>query len=175
LVAVQDLATGREGSSEITLPGISVVREYSTLMVRASDAMASDYRFELQTGHDNTVEAPDGSWSIELLTSRAGPCASASSPYRQELDVAADALEAPLVVRPVYKGEIMPGAGPETRRKIHDVMTDLRIARRMRGGWPVLEAAAGVVWVPGLAVRDAAEAGRETSRKVRVRWRMHGD
>ncbi len=165
-----------EGSGELSLPGVIVVREYSSLrVVPPSGEPGSDEPYRLTVGleENSTVDAPDGSWSIEFEPCPSGPCAVASSPYSQEIDLDRNALEECVVLRPIYKGESLPDAAPGSGRKVQDVMTDLRIERRRRGSWPVLEAGERAIWIPGLGVASDVLARETTGSRVRLRWNCH--
>jgi tRNA(Ile)-lysidine synthase len=79
----------------------------------------------------------------------------------------ADALGAPLVVRPWQVGDRMAPAGVGGTRTLSDLFTDRRLPRAGRRTIPVIEARGDVAWIPGVASGEAfrvTESTRSTAR-----------
>ncbi|MBW3622648.1 MAG: tRNA lysidine(34) synthetase TilS [Armatimonadetes bacterium] len=80
----------------------------------------------------------------------------------------ADALKPPLFVRTWEPGDRMRVLGSGGTRKLQDLFTDARIPAEERRRWPVLCDAQRILWLPGLALNDAAKVTPETRRILRI-------
>lgn len=78
----------------------------------------------------------------------------------------ADALGAPLVVRPWRPGDRMAPAGLGGTKALADLFIDRRVPRIGRGTVPVLEAGGQIAWVPGVAVADPFSVAAHTRRTI---------
>ncbi|HEX3697286.1 MAG TPA: tRNA lysidine(34) synthetase TilS [Polyangia bacterium] len=82
----------------------------------------------------------------------------------------ADAVPAPLLLRPRLPGDRMRPRGGRGSRKLSDLLIDAKIARPARAELPVLAAADGtVLFVPGLRPSEVGRPTEHTRRLVHVR------
>jgi len=132
--ALAGLASSRDGTRSIDLPGGRAVREYARLRIVPATAPPP--------GTDGpTVLPPDGErlwngWRFRLGAEPAEGALVAHVP---------DELVRALAVRARLPGDREPGG-----RKLQDLFTDAKVPLRLRGGWPVVTVEDAVWWVPGI-------------------------
>jgi tRNA(Ile)-lysidine synthase len=166
---LEHLAAGRQGSGQVDLPGVQVVREYHWLRAvgtRGDGTWSFDLDLETTGAPSSEVSHPQGFWSLGVCGIE-GPheagCGTSELAWPR-----AWSRHCPRLRPPRPGDRIRRHAGT---RKLQDVFVDARVPRSLRGHWPVLEYGTEVVWVPGLAVaRTVAEAAREGAR-ARLLWR----
>jgi len=76
-----------------------------------------------------------------------------------------------LTVGPAREGERMRPLGMQGTKKLSDLFTDEKVARRDRQGVPVIRDGDRVVWVAGVRMGDEYKVGPHTSRAVRLTWK----
>jgi tRNA(Ile)-lysidine synthase len=87
------------------------------------------------------------------------------------VEFATEALRRGLVLRSRRAGDRIRIA-PHGSKKVHDIMVEMRVPRRVRHSWPVLAVDDTVIWIPGLAVdADMQSASRTGGGRVRFAWR----
>jgi tRNA(Ile)-lysidine synthase len=82
----------------------------------------------------------------------------------------ADALAAPLVVRPWRPGDRMRPLGLGGSRSLQDLFTDRKVPRERRPRVPVVVSAGEIAWVPGVATGERFRVTHATRRRARLTW-----
>ena len=124
------------------------MREYGQLRRVVLPVKLLDFNFVLDPRSDAAVEDPAGKWSIAvdqkvLEPQRKSILEEAFTASRSHL------LRADLGVRPHRNGDrIRLATGGHAL--VSDLLGELKVPRAMREGWPVMEQAASLLWVPGL-------------------------
>jgi tRNA(Ile)-lysidine synthase len=83
----------------------------------------------------------------------------------------ADAIAAPLEVRPWRAGDRMRPLGLGGTRTLQDLFTDRKVPRERRARLPVVISEGEIAWVPGVATGERFRVTAQTRRSVRLRWR----
>ncbi|MBC8293182.1 MAG: tRNA lysidine(34) synthetase TilS [Proteobacteria bacterium] len=154
---LEKLAGRRDGSAELDIPGRPVLREYGQLRRVLMPVNPLDFNFVLDPGCDAAVEDPAGKWTITVDQMAAEPL------RKSILEQAVTAsrghlLRADLAVRPHRTGDrIRLATGGHAL--VSDLLGELKVPRAMREGWPVLEQASSLLWVPGLLADPDLAAG----------------
>jgi tRNA(Ile)-lysidine synthetase-like protein len=104
-------------------------------------------------------------WAIEAIQ-RPAPAAPATE---LQVDLDADAIVGPLLVRSRQPGDRFRPAGARGRRRIQDMFVDAKVPRALRAAWPVVTVPAGIVWTPGLRPAADFAPSATTQRVVRLR------
>jgi tRNA(Ile)-lysidine synthase len=143
--ALAALASSRDGSAALDLPGGRAIREYTVLRIETGSADPSEPAAPVPLVADRPVRW--GGWTFTLASHGAGTF---SSP--------APAVGA-LVVRSRRPGDRLAG---RLRIKVQDLFTDAKVPVRARATHPLVATASGAVWwVVGLKhAEGAAEPGR---------------
>ncbi len=88
-------------------------------------------------------------------------------PWRTALD--ADVVGTRLEIRCRRPGDRMRPLGMGGhRKKLQDLFVDRRVPRKLRDGWPIVEAEGEIVWVPGLSVSHSARLTDSSRRVLRL-------
>jgi tRNA(Ile)-lysidine synthase len=82
----------------------------------------------------------------------------------------ADALGAPLEVRPWRDGDRMRPLGLGGTRTLQDLFTDRKIPRERRRRIPVVLSGGEIAWVPGVATGERFKVTARTTRRARISW-----
>ena len=82
----------------------------------------------------------------------------------------ADAVASGLTLRVVRPGDRARLLGAPGNRSVRRILQDHAVPARLRAGWPVIEDAAGIVWLPGIGVADRVRLGPNTARALRLRF-----
>jgi tRNA(Ile)-lysidine synthase len=90
--------------------------------------------------------------------------------YHQCVEFDPARLSHELQIRPVIDGDKIRLADTRTR-KVRDIMTEFRIPKAARDGWPIVSAGRDIVWLPGMAVAAGVEAKPCVGGRVRLTWR----
>jgi tRNA(Ile)-lysidine synthase len=108
---------------------------------------------------------PWGALVVEPLAE--APAAFGDDPFDVAVD--AEALAAPLELRPWAAGDAIEPLGGPGHRLVSDILTDARVPAAERAARLVLTAAGRILWIVGhrLDARAAARAGRPAAR---VQW-----
>ncbi|MEE8311536.1 MAG: tRNA lysidine(34) synthetase TilS, partial [Candidatus Binatia bacterium] len=173
---VEALIASGEGSARINVGPAVIAREYARLSSVTPERPATfDLRIDVE--HAAVIEEPGGAWSVCVDPAPLGSPRHATSVYRQELDIDPSALRGAVRLRPVAAGDTIesrggPAGEGRVARKVHDILQDRRIARRLRSAWPVLEDEARVLWVPGVACADAVRCSERAQGRLRLAWHM---
>jgi tRNA(Ile)-lysidine synthase len=142
--ALAALASSRDGSAALDLPGGRAVREYATLRIESGPAVPGEPAAPVPLSPERPVRW--AGWTFTLASHGAGTF---SSP----------APAGALVVRSRRPGDRLAG---RLRIKVQDLFTDAKVPVRARATHPLVATASGAVWwVVGLKHADgAADPGR---------------
>ncbi|HSW95511.1 MAG TPA: tRNA lysidine(34) synthetase TilS, partial [Patescibacteria group bacterium] len=142
--ALAALASSRDGSAALDLPGGRAVREYATLRIETGPAVPGEPAAPVPLSPERPVRW--AGWTFTLASHGAGTF---SSP----------APAGALVVRSRRPGDRLAG---RLRIKVQDLFTDAKVPVRARATHPLVATASGAVWwVVGLKHADgAADPGR---------------
>jgi tRNA(Ile)-lysidine synthase len=142
--ALAALASSRDGSAALDLPGGRAVREYATLRFETGPAVPGEPAAPVPLVAERPVSW--AGWTFTLASHGAGTF---SSP----------APAGALVVRSRRPGDRLAG---RLRIKVQDLFTDAKVPVRARATHPLVATASGAVWwVVGLKHADgAADPGR---------------
>ena len=142
--ALAALASSRDGSATLDLPGGRAVREYATLRIETGPAVPGEPAAPVPLSPERPVRW--AGWTFTLASHGAGTF---SSP----------APAGALVVRSRRPGDRLAG---RLRIKVQDLFTDAKVPVRARATHPLVATASGAVWwVVGLKHADgAADPGR---------------
>lgn len=156
--ALLDLSREREGSAQLDLPsGRVAAREYATLRLGPPGRSPPP---EAPVGLAAGERVRWGGWTFALDD---GATRVSDLPQRGRVG-SADGL----LVRAWRPGDRLAAVRGRSGRKVQDVLTDAKVPRRIRAGYPVVVDPTGaVVWVPGLAGARLGEEG--TPVEVRAR------
>jgi len=126
----------------------------------------ADYRYDLPIPGRITVAGTEWAVSAEM----AGPptTTTGASPDRRPIaHIDHDATKSGLAVRNWRPGDWLRPLGLGGRKKLQDVFVDGKLPRQTRRRLPlVVDAQDQVVWVPGLALHDAARVTADTKAVV---------
>ena len=133
------LALGDRGSRALDLGGgLRAVAEYGTLRFRSQRDPAPPEPAPLAV----PGRARFGAWEVEAAVGSG------------EVLVSADALAGALTVRSWREGDRIRPVGLGGTKTLQDLFTDRKVPRALRASLPVIEAAAGIVWVAGVALDE---------------------
>lgn len=112
------------------------------------------------------IIAPDGRWTLEarlLPAEKIGQPACLANQYHAWLDCAK--IGEAVVIRHRKAGERYRPLGANGRRKVQDIMVDVRIPREKRAAWPLVAHSATdiICWIPGALIADEFKIGTETT------------
>jgi tRNA(Ile)-lysidine synthase len=172
---------GGGGTSSIDLGGgVVAVVEYGELRLQAParPAPLATPLAPVQLSVPGSVRF--GTWEIECATvagsdarartgarARAGVEESGSdAAQRALLDLGT--LGPTLTVRPWRHGDRMRPLGLDGSKALSDLFIDRRVPRSRRAVVPVITSASEIVWVPGVAISEAARIGAGTERAAEL-------
>jgi tRNA(Ile)-lysidine synthetase-like protein len=143
------LASTRDGSRSIDLPGGRAVREYDRLRVETA--------VKARPVEGPRALDPDGAivWNGWRLAVGTGPSPDGSIDGATETTVPEN-LVRKLVVRARQPGDRAAGTHG---RKLQDVFTDAKVPAAQRARWPVIASDEGVFWVPFLTPPPSSGSG----------------
>jgi tRNA(Ile)-lysidine synthase len=183
LESIETLVGSRDGSHSRDLAGSRFVREYEYLRMEERTSLESPqstYRYDFVPALGNVWSAPDASWQLRVLS--AGQTGTPVKVRRsadagfEHIALNPDRLPNDLVLRPVSAGDRIRCARHGSA-KVRDIMVNCRVPLAARASWPVLVSAdtrtSGpdeILWVPGLATREAIAAEPGAERTVEVIW-----
>jgi tRNA(Ile)-lysidine synthase len=129
-------------------------------------AAVGDYHYDLPVpGH---IAVAGTEWAVSAELADAALPMPVSLPNRQPIaQIDAATTESGLAVRNWRPGDWMRPLGLGGRKKLQDVFVDGKLPRQTRRRLPlVVDAHDQVVWVPGLAIHDAARVTADTKAVV---------
>ena len=110
---------------------------------------------------------PGDNWQVEVSWAAAPQCFTAQ-PAGLAQYVPGTAESEGLHLRRVQLGERMQPFGMTGSKKIHDIMIDRKVARRLRAGMPLLVSGETVLWLPGVCVDEAARVTQNANPALLV-------
>ena len=169
---IAELALSREGAAEVAIEGARVVREYATLKLTTPAIDPHGFNMAVRTDAAADYSDPAGAWTVSVDPRPRDIAPAVSALGFQVVEFAKEAVPPQLVLRSRLPGDAIriPERGTI---KVHDIMVELRVPRRVRDSWPVLATENGIIWVPGLAVSTDMESTSASTADERVRfaWR----
>ncbi|PKQ21049.1 MAG: tRNA lysidine(34) synthetase TilS [Actinobacteria bacterium HGW-Actinobacteria-6] len=84
--------------------------------------------------------------------------------------VDADTLRGVLTVDGPRDGDRMTPLGMTGTKKLQDLLTDVKVPKRLRAGTPVIRDGAGIVWVAGVRLDERCKVTAETRRVLALSW-----
>ena len=88
----------------------------------------------------------------------------------------ADALSAPLTIRPLRQGDRIRPFGMDDGKKVKEILIDRKVPRDERWGRPVVCDAKGtILWIPGVVRSSHAPVNPKTRRPIILRILTHGE
>jgi tRNA(Ile)-lysidine synthase len=159
--AVLRLAASPDPSGTVALPGGGrVARRYQEMCVQRISAIAPPLNTQaLAAGR--SIRLPGG-WQLRAEAIRPVQSHEARPPDLWTAVCDADRLAGPLVVRPARRGERIRPLGLGGTRKLSDVFVDRKVPAPERRGYPLVEYAGEIVWVPGVVRAESLRVGGTT-------------
>jgi tRNA(Ile)-lysidine synthetase-like protein len=105
-------------------------------------------------------------WAIEAIMCASGAVENIAT-WEVELD--ADTIVEPLLVRRRRPGDRYSPAGGRGSRRLQDMFVDAKIPRALRADWPIVVAGEAIVWAPGLRLAAQFAVNSATRRILRLR------
>ncbi|MDK2856974.1 MAG: tRNA(Ile)-lysidine synthase [Verrucomicrobiota bacterium] len=136
---VIEFAEKKNGTQFLDLEGLRLVNEYGLLSVDAT----SPSHFP-RTERDRDVASAFPICIEEGVGILRGPWEASVSRTK----VAGRAVS----VRASRPGDRMSPYGLDGSKKLQDIFTDLKIPKRRRAGWPVVECGGEIIWLPGYRI-----------------------
>ena len=160
------LISGRTGAT-ITLPGrYRLVRDYREAVLTDAEQRAAPRAITLAV--PGRTEATAWGWRV-LATLLPGPIAPTGGGWAIDLD--AEAIRLPLVLRPRLPGDRIVLHGVAGPKKVQDVFVDAKVPQRQRDRVGILTSARGIVWLVGMRVAAWAGATPRSRTVLRIEVR----
>ncbi|MGH9377532.1 MAG: tRNA lysidine(34) synthetase TilS [Terriglobia bacterium] len=147
-------ATAQSGKT-LTLPvGVEAHKEFGWLVIRrkSEEPQPADFSFPLSPPAELAIPAiPGGLLKVYYETAENAGRKQLERTYNGTEGVCLDAekYQGPLVLRNWRPGDCFCPLGSSKPRKLKELFATLKIARNRRRLWPVIESAAGIIWVRG--------------------------
>jgi tRNA(Ile)-lysidine synthetase-like protein len=115
------------------------------------------------------VETAIASLALEPAPSRA--------PAVEQLETGCSAVAAaggivmPLELRRCRRGDRVRLLNSPGAKSVHRILQSRRVPERLRGDWPVVSDARGIVWIPGVGVAERGRVVAATETALRFHWR----
>ncbi len=149
--------------SRLRLPkGIRVVREYALLVITSEEPVRLDACDLPVPGEAVLVGA-----NLVVRAAVDGE-ADAACDGRACFLVDADRVHLPLLVRPRKQGDVFYPAGFGRRKKIQDLLVDLKVPRDERDRVPLVVSGNDIVWVAGFRGDERFRATGHTKKIIRL-------
>jgi tRNA(Ile)-lysidine synthase len=169
--AVLELAERGENGKRLQLPGgVSVARERDVLIFRAAEEQKTGAREFERTisvdGKENDIRVPELGCVFRLKVIDWPAKRGETTKRERVLD--RDALRFPLVLRNWRPGDRYQPLGRGRAHKLKRLLSEKRMSRAKREGWPVLTSGGTLVWVRGFPVAAdfAAKEGTRTGMMI---------
>lgn len=153
---------GRSGSRAMLPHGIEAVREQRHLLLRGRAAPAAPAEALVPGPGRHPLPGWGLAARVEIRSPRGVSLRSTA------VSAWFSGVAFPLRVRPRRPGDRIAPFGMRGRRKLSDLMIDRKIPASLRGSIPVLEDAAGILWVPGVAAAEDRRVDPRAKRAVRI-------
>ncbi|HEU5015788.1 MAG TPA: hypoxanthine phosphoribosyltransferase [Roseiflexaceae bacterium] len=86
-----------------------------------------------------------------------------------QIDLDADVLTEPLVLRRRRPGDRIQLTGGHGHRKLQDLFVDAKVPQPLRAAWPVIATERAIMWMPGLKAAARYVATPQTHSIIRIR------
>jgi len=145
--------------------GVRLGLSYGTLSVYLEDDGPEPFDIALPV--PGTVRLPDG--SVVEARMAEGPAEPAG---RHEAVFDAGAVKAGLRVRSRRPGDYLYPAGMDGKKKLKEMLIDLKVPRELRGRLPVVTCGGEIIWVAGIRPDRRFLPGPLTDNRVVIRYSM---
>ncbi|PWJ42534.1 tRNA lysidine(34) synthetase TilS [Sediminitomix flava] len=159
VVSVLEKHSGKEFFNE----KYSLVKDRDFLVMTPKE-LGNDFELEISKELQN-VKLSDEELTFEVLPKERWKLD--TSPYIAALDY--DRLTFPLRIRNWQAGEKMKPLGFKNRKKVSDVLTDLKVPRNLKQKVKVLESGGDICWVIGHRMDDRFKVKSETKTVLQIR------
>jgi len=165
--AINALIDAARPNSRLALPqGVTVAREYDTLLFRLPGAAAFDANVELPITEPGIYTLPNGgSLAVDLISS----ADVIKDPYCACFDLSK--LPFPWLLRTFRPGDRMTPFGMTGRKKVKDIFIDRKIPLSERKLIPLLFCGADLVWIAGVSASESSRIDTPSAAMVQVIWR----
>jgi len=151
---VEELVMKGPPHGSLDLPGVRAKRSYQRLAFYKADTAPRDRREETPQGPVELPVPGEVEWTgpggvVHRISANLSEGAAEVGESDRAL-IRRDAIVGPLVVRSRKAGDRYRPSGFSGRRKLKDVMNELRVPPELRERWPVVACGEEIVWVPGM-------------------------
>jgi tRNA(Ile)-lysidine synthase len=156
--------TGQSGRRTLLPGGLAVVVEQGRIVLAAGEVAGRErcrYTVEVR---EVAVEEARRVFAARSLSGEASPPTAPGAGAKALLSAAG--LRLPLRARWAAPGDRVRLLGAPGTKSLARVFQDRQVPRRLRGSWPLVEDATGIVWVPGIGVAERARITGETGSAV---------
>jgi bifunctional protein TilS/HprT len=154
------LVTGYHGAFTIERAGRAPVRADVPQLMGDDEQIPLSGRIALANG-----------W---MLTVAHGDPTQLPRPRGWHIDLDAELLTEPLVLRRRRPGDRIQLPGGLGHRKLQDVFVDARVPQPLRAAWPVIATKSAIIWVPGIKAAAAYVATARTRTVMRIQlYKLH--
>ena len=168
--SVMNLVNGDNPSGTLDLPyGIQVRRDYELLIFagKKGEGSAPENSFLYPVSIPGVLTLPQ--WNVTFrfeLSEGPGQEAYGADPNRVYMDY--DKISFPLAVRSMEPGDRIQPFGMIGRKKISDVLIDLKISRFRRSRLALLVDRDEVLWVPGIKLSEKVRTTPDTGKILKA-------
>jgi len=153
-------------------------------------ALPAGRRLALEQEQVTLLHAPagarvhaEGTVEVEAMTADAARAALERAANEPSIDAvvqlesgcdavaAAGAIAMPLEVRRCRTGDRVRLLGAPGAKSVHRILQARRVPERLRGGWPLVCDAQGIVWIPGVGVAERGRIDVQTAQVLGFSWR----
>ncbi|NLG28765.1 MAG: tRNA lysidine(34) synthetase TilS, partial [Chloroflexi bacterium] len=181
--ALEEVRAGHAGAAATLPAGLLLRLGYDEATLAAADFRSADSGAPRLTSEARTVPLPgcvtlpDGRWRVvtRLVDRGALPADWAINPDRYRAYLAADKLDAPLVLRGRRSGDWFRPLGLGGRQTVHAAMVNWKVPRAERDDVPLLVCGESIVWVVGYRVDERYAVGDATARVAVVQCERLAD
>jgi len=167
--AVKSLIRNSTSGKGITLPhGITIQRDQVSLRFYREEKETTMEPEPFRIPAEGIYTLPD--WDFKAAVRRVGPAERSSLKSTPDQAYLAN-IEFPLVIRTRNQGDRIQPFGMNGTRKLSDIMIDRKVPLNSRDTLPVIEDAAGIVWVPGLVTSERTRVTGKSERVIRIKLR----
>lgn len=159
--ALDKLLRTERSQAELDLPGCWAARRYNQLWLRLQAPKVREFDVPLLPGEPLVL--PDGRVLVAELCERA----QGETDHHVEFDAAL--LRFPLQVRSPQPGDRFVPSGMAGRRKVKDLLIDLKLEKEQRRSLPLLLCGDRILWLAGLRRSALAPVTRDCRKVLVVR------
>ncbi|MBL8177273.1 MAG: tRNA lysidine(34) synthetase TilS [Bryobacterales bacterium] len=161
------LATQKEGSGRLQLPGVDVFRSFDRVRIaRLGDYARERRAVSMPLGVPGEIHLPEGGVRLRATLVDGYNEDQAETTSCNLLDW--DRIEGPLTARYWLPGDGYHPAGSARAQKIKDLFQLHRVPLWERRFWPMVESSQGIVWTRRFGAARFASAGPATARALQI-------